>query len=256
MTAPLLSGSVEPVSPLFGNRAPNHVSPRSSYRGTDKHLANDRNPNSGRFSTLEPQYPNLIVGSLLEALPQGVAVVTRNLKLIYWNSKARKICHALDSNSSNTDLPSAVTEVCYRLLRHASLESTSLVMEYSPTSELTVRIHGRWLLDNFNLDPGAASTAQLNMVEPGTQTSEKPAYMLILLENCHDTLQTELRIDQKKYDLTDREAEIWMLLRQDYSYQEIAKMLRISLNTVKTHVKNAYAKKRSCQEQKRFWFCE
>jgi len=143
MTAPLLSGSVEPVSSLLGNRMPNHVSHRSSYRGTDKHLANDRNPSSGKFPTPESQYPNLILGSLLEALPQGIIVITRNLKPIYWNSKARKICHTLDSNSSNTELPLAVTEVCYRLLRHANLNSISLVMEYTPSSELTVRIHGQ-----------------------------------------------------------------------------------------------------------------
>jgi ATP/maltotriose-dependent transcriptional regulator MalT len=78
-------------------------------------------------------------------------------------------------------------------------------------------------------------------------------YILILLENCNDLLQEEVRIERKKYDLTEREAEVWMLLRQEYSYQDVAKLLQISLNTVKTHVKNVYAKKRSCQGREKFW---
>jgi DNA-binding CsgD family transcriptional regulator len=53
------------------------------------------------------------------------------------------------------------------------------------------------------------------------------------------------------YDLTEREAEICLLLRKEYTYQEIAKVLQISLNTVKTHVKNIYAKRRSYQGEEK-----
>jgi DNA-binding CsgD family transcriptional regulator len=60
-----------------------------------------------------------------------------------------------------------------------------------------------------------------------------------------------MRIQQKKYDLTEREAEIWMLLRKEYTYQDIAKILQISLNTVKTHVKNIYAKRRTSQGEEK-----
>uniref|UniRef100_A0A832H5I6 Response regulator transcription factor n=1 Tax=Oscillatoriales cyanobacterium SpSt-402 TaxID=2282168 RepID=A0A832H5I6_9CYAN len=80
-----------------------------------------------------------------------------------------------------------------------------------------------------------------------------PAFIAVILENCEDVMQQEMRIQQKKYDLTEREAEIWMLLRQEYTYQEIAQKLQISLNTVKTHVKNVYAKRRSCQGKEKFW---
>ncbi len=47
-----------------------------------------------------------------------------------------------------------------------------------------------------------------------------------------------------------------MLLRQEYTYQEIARVLQISLNTVKTHVKNVYAKRRSFHGQEKFWCSE
>ncbi|MBC7972702.1 MAG: response regulator transcription factor [Verrucomicrobia bacterium] len=110
----------------------------------------------------------------------------------------------------------------------------------APTGQ-TIRISARWL-------ELAVQTTDLE--------KQRQPYILVLIENCHDLLYEELRIERKKYDLTEREAEVWMLLRQEYSYQEIAKMLQISLNTVKTHIKNVYAKKRSCQGREKFWCCD
>jgi DNA-binding CsgD family transcriptional regulator len=46
----------------------------------------------------------------------------------------------------------------------------------------------------------------------------------------------------KEYGLSLREEEVLRLLAAGCSNQEIAKQLYISPNTVKTHVKNIYAK--------------
>ncbi len=46
----------------------------------------------------------------------------------------------------------------------------------------------------------------------------------------------------KKYGLSTREEEVLKLLAAGCSNQEIAKQLYISQNTVKTHIKNIYAK--------------
>lgn len=42
--------------------------------------------------------------------------------------------------------------------------------------------------------------------------------------------------------LSDRELEVLHLIAQDLSYQEIADQIMVSLNTVRTHVKNIYSK--------------
>jgi LuxR family maltose regulon positive regulatory protein len=42
--------------------------------------------------------------------------------------------------------------------------------------------------------------------------------------------------------LSDRELEVLHLIAQDLSYQEIAEQIMVSLNTVRTHVKNIYSK--------------
>ncbi len=55
-------------------------------------------------------------------------------------------------------------------------------------------------------------------------------------------------MEQKQYGLTDREAEVYKLLSQSHTYQDIANILYISLNTVRFHVKNINLKKGSSRD--------
>jgi DNA-binding CsgD family transcriptional regulator len=171
---------------------------------------------------------------LLESLPQGVIVIARTVQPLYLNEKAQHLCQLLATGDRQpASLPTVVSEICYRLLKNTSSTQQPLVVECQTPQGQLIRIRASWL--QASPDDGTASS------------SGDSQYILVILDNSTEALQEELRIEQKKYDLTEREAEIWMLLRQEYSYQEIAKTLRISLNTVKTHVKNVYAKKRSGQ---------
>lgn len=249
MTAPLVFASLDttPAGALFrscaAEKADRAVSRR--VRVTSSHQPQANKAQSGDALAL-----NVIQSSLLESLRQGVIVTSRSLKPLYWNAKARLLCqHLADGEAQALELPSAVSEVCHRLMRHERLSDRPLVMECQTAAGQTIRISARWLdltADRSNVASKAAGGA--HPVDRGVQP-----HILILLENCNDLLQEELRIERKKYDLTEREAEVWMLLRQEYSYQDIAKLLQISLNTVKTHVKNVYAKKRSCQGREKFW---
>ena len=168
--------------------------------------------------------------ALAEALREGVMVVSRNTKPIYLNQKAKEICQKLsDRNSKFAGLPLPVSEICHQLIRSAKFENTEQILECQTAESETIRLRANW----FNL--------------PGIEAANSQQYILVFLENRHQILQAELQFEQQKYQFTDREMEIWSLLRQDYSYQEIARDLHISLNTVKTHVKNIYAKKRWSQ---------
>jgi DNA-binding CsgD family transcriptional regulator len=172
--------------------------------------------------------------SLIDTLPRGVVVISRNLQLIYFNRQGKDLCQSLPNTEQRSfTLPSAVRELCHRLLNRDRDHSDPLVVECLNSQNQSIRLYATW----FNPFPAnhALSTE----------------YILVQLENCHESLQEELRIERKKYDLTEREAEIWMLLRQECTYQTIAQSLQISLNTVKTHVKNLYAKKRSFQGQEK-----
>lgn len=50
-------------------------------------------------------------------------------------------------------------------------------------------------------------------------------------------------------NLTKRELDVWGLLQQGYSYEEMAARLSVSPETVKTHVKNVRAKLKIPQHQ-------
>ncbi|MBW4421482.1 MAG: hypothetical protein KME13_20000 [Myxacorys californica WJT36-NPBG1] len=171
---------------------------------------------------------------LLESIQEGVIVVSRSLQPIYLNHQAEEICQQLQGPREG--LPAAIAEACHRLIREKMTTSEPLVVEYQGDSRQFIRLRVRWI--SFDAHPA----------------DEAPAnYILVLLEDCYMALREELALEQKKYDLTDREAEIWLLLRQEYTYQEISDMLKISLNTVKTHIKNVYAKRRSLLRDRNVW---
>ncbi|MBL1175465.1 helix-turn-helix transcriptional regulator [Pantanalinema sp. GBBB05] len=224
--------------------------PRSSHSFTASHP--DTGKHLVRKHTETPEPPSssnipdltLLWNHLFELLPQGVIVASRHQKPVYWNLKAQHLCQeVLNTNFPIAGLPGLVTEVCQQLMQDNAAASSGITREYQTATGRTIRITVRWLEMNLGSDRPSGN-GRLRLAEP---IGEAP-YLLIFLEDRDQALREELRIQKQKYDLTDREAEIWMLLQQEYTYQEIAKLLQISLNTVKTHVKNVYAKKRSCQE--------
>ena len=66
--------------------------------------------------------------------------------------------------------------------------------------------------------------------------------LLVTIEDCKQSSQSMAITDAHKYGLTDRETEVWLLRRANLSYKEIAAKLYITINTVKKHLKNIYAK--------------
>lgn len=229
---------------------PSPISPVGSAiaarRSAGKPANQPRTEKSSQALPAELADLKLLLGSLVDSLQQGVIVVSRRVKPIYWNQKAKELCRHLSDRQelALSELPSAVSEACHRMLRNNRLSNEPLVMECQVSASQTIRIQMQWLSLNSNRESENGGD------RPG------PVYIVVFLEDCTERLRAELRIEQKKYDLTEREAEVWMLLRQEYTYQEIATMLQISLNTVKTHVKNVYAKKRSCQGREKVWCSE
>lgn len=242
MTPPLLS--------VLSKKEP-HTSSWSSYRSakrnTEPSTSYSRSNQPPKTDNLErdvapkPVSLDALWSALAESMLEGAIIIARNLRPVCTNSKAKDLCQQLLSSDQEDEisLPGVIAEVCHRLLKEGSTDCESLVVEYSGHNGHTIRLRVQWLslkLENVNLSG-----------------CEEP-HILVLIEDRHAVLEEELRLDRKKYDLTEREAEIWLLLRQEYTYQEIAEFLQISLNTVKTHVKNVYAKRRSSLGQRKVWY--
>lgn len=174
---------------------------------------------------------------LAESLREGLIVISRNMKLLYLNRQAKELCQILAApNRTWVGLPEVISEICHKLIRNGNSSAQSLVIDCQAAGNQTIRVRACWV------NPGANDDASVPL---------RGQYILVFLENRTQILQEELQFEQQKYQFTEREMEIWRLLRQDYSYQEIAEALHISLNTVKTHVKNIYAKKRWNQDREK-----
>jgi ATP/maltotriose-dependent transcriptional regulator MalT len=207
-------------------------SPKLQQRSSDKSRKKQKDKNCKSVNDLSDCNRHLMSQDalwavLLDTIPVGVMLLTNDLQMFYCNEQARHLCDRLEENST---IPNLVRSLCQRLIEEEFLLADPLMMEYQDGIQQFLRLQVRWM----------------NLAEQ--------SLLLVHLEDCYASLQKELTIEQVKYDLTDREAEVWCLLRQKYSYQEIADFLKITVNTVKTHVKNIYAKRKNLASEQKIWY--
>lgn len=162
--------------------------------------------------------------TIIEGLVDGVLVLTKQGDWVYTNECGRKICHQISPDKlQNNSVPPAIWNVCKLLLDHLEqLNEQEIVInnEIKLTNSVNFRIRVRWLV----LEESASS------------------YLLVTIEDQHQARKMQALADAQKYQLTRREAEVWSLHQSKLSYKEIADKLYITLNTVKKHIKNIYAK--------------
>ena len=188
--------------------------------------------------------------AIFESMMQGVLILNDQREIIQANRRGQELCkllggmgNGMDSNStrqrnksqnstvqnsaaSNDSIPEAIWNVCRALLssRQEFPEYQVIPEEELEMSDAThLKIYAQWL------DWSESDTS----------------YMLVTLEDRSEMLRNLARWDARRYDLTAREAEVWMLRCQEYSYDEIADELYISRNTVKKHLKSINFKRES-----------
>lgn len=75
--------------------------------------------------------------------------------------------------------------------------------------------------------------------------NETEDLLLLKIEDQNQFVR-DIAIDEaRQYGFTEREKEVWVLYRQNYTYKEMANTLGIKPNTVKKHMKSILAKQRS-----------
>jgi DNA-binding CsgD family transcriptional regulator len=173
--------------------------------------------------------------SLIGIAQEGVIIVSHSLRPIYLNLKAREICRQIWHDHHNLqNLPPFIEEIHQCLVKNYNYEDRVFMVDYPVSLEQMIRIRVSYL--------DLETEDELNLT-----TSDRP-WLLISLEDRTAVLSQELQREQQKYNLTNRETEIWRFLSQSYTYQAIAEKMQVSLNTVKFHAKNIYAKKRIYQD--------
>ncbi|AOY80279.1 helix-turn-helix transcriptional regulator [Moorena producens JHB] len=186
------------------------------------------------MNTQARQFNGVLLQGVVEGLMDGVLILNAQGELVHANCYGRFICAqlAVDRSKSNV-VPKEIRRVCQAVLDSCELyPNQSIIIE----SEIIT-------------DP--STSFRIRAVKLTLDSFENPC-ILVTLEN-HDQYAGSFAIAEvNKYDLTPREAEVWLLRRADYSYQEIADELLITLNTVKKHLKNIYAKIKFYQFKQQF----
>lgn len=168
--------------------------------------------------------PSLLLQAILEGLVDGVLILTEQGEWVHANECARRICQQFSQGVSTIKtVPQPIWQVCQSLLDSRELFPDRRVIiedEIDTDTSSAFRIRVRWLVLEESVHP----------------------YVLVTLEDRHQLTQNSAIADARKYGLTPREAEVWLLRQTNHSYKEISDKLYITLNTVKKHMKNIYAK--------------
>ncbi len=165
--------------------------------------------------------------SVIESLWDGLLILNEQGDWIESNDIARRICTQLTANQSHPTLvPQEIWHICQSLL-----ESSSLYSQQPVIIESEIRTN--------------KSKALRIRVQRFKFSEIDYSCLLVILEDRSQTLHNLAISEVDKYGLTSREAEVWLLSRTNYTRQEIAAELCISLNTVKKHLKNIHAKRKT-----------
>jgi DNA-binding CsgD family transcriptional regulator len=160
---------------------------------------------------------------IMECLFDGTMLVSLSGELIYANSDARQICHALGAKAS--EVPAEIWKSCEALSVSLELypDRPVIVEDELRFNDVTVRLRVR----QFEVEVNQALRS----------------CFLVTLEDQAKSAQYRAMAEARKYGLTGRETNVWELKRAGYTYKEIAAELFISEDTVKKHVKNIHVKR-------------
>jgi DNA-binding CsgD family transcriptional regulator len=175
-------------------------------------------------SDSQPAKQPSLLEAIIEGFVDGVLIITERGDWVHGNDRARRICYQLDQNQSQVNLvPQPIWQICESLIDSREIfPDQSIIIEDEIDADDTsaFRIRARWFAFEETSQP----------------------YILVTMEDKLQSTQNAAFAEIKKFNLTSREAEVWLLRRANYSYKEIAAKLYITHNTVKKHLKNIYAK--------------
>ncbi|MGB3201692.1 MAG: helix-turn-helix transcriptional regulator [Nodosilinea sp.] len=166
-----------------------------------------------------------LLSAVLEGFVDGILVLSEAGTCVHSNQKGRALCRDLSDDQGPTSLPACLKTMARYLLESRELDpEIPLVLTQELTSQSGYQIRARMQWLDFPATPGS--------------------YLLVSLENKTRSAQSSALLEAVQYNLTPRERAVWILRRANRSYEDIAKELYITINTVKRHLKSIYAKRR------------
>jgi len=162
----------------------------------------------------------------IEDLIDGILIITAHKELIYANGNARRILRLLNQDMKRSNKVSGeIGHICQFLIGSRSL-----------FPDQNWQINCEIFIDD--------STAMQVMARCLKLASIEQNCLLITLKDKYQTIKNIAVLEAKDYNLTNREKEVWLLHRANYTYKQIALELCITPNTVKKHMRSIHSKQK------------
>jgi DNA-binding CsgD family transcriptional regulator len=151
----------------------------------------------------------------------GVFIFDHQGQCIIMNQSASKMIEQLSQTPAQLNhITHAIRQTCF-MVTHQTLSHAESELHLNNVTRF--RIRGRTFHSGEDVAAG----------------------ILIILEDQMRSLENLVNTESVLYHLTPREKAVWLLYRMNQSYQDIAKILYISANTIKKHLKSIRSKQRS-----------
>jgi len=174
-----------------------------------------------------------LLSAVLESFADGIVVLSEDGTWLHSNQKGQVLCRDLGNGQGSApavaDLPDGLKTLCKHMIDSRELYPEMLLV----------------LTQEFTAQGGYQIRARIQWLD--LPTSPRPC-LLISLENKTRSAHASALLEAIQYNLTPREQAVWLLRRANRSYDEIAKELYITVNTVKRHLKSIYAKRKEVTE--------
>lgn len=166
------------------------------------------------------------VQEVLTHLADGVIIITYDKKILYANDCACRILRQINQDRNHCEIPpKEINYICDSLAeirRQFPEQHWFINTKVCINSSTTFSVHARYMkLDSLGKD-----------------------CVVLVLKDHYQLIKSIAVEEARKYNLTDRETEIWLLQRANYTYKQIATELFIAPNTVKKHMQNIHLKQK------------
>jgi DNA-binding CsgD family transcriptional regulator len=167
-----------------------------------------------------------VVQEVLAKLTDGVLVLTEERKVVFANECACRILRQINQEQESVDsLPREINHVCNSLAESRRIfpnQHWMLSTKICINSSITFNVYARYMkLDTLGKN-----------------------CLVLVLKDQYQLIKSIAQEEARRYGLTDRETEIWLLQRANYTYKQIATELFIAPNTVKKHMQNIHLKQK------------
>ena len=171
-----------------------------------------------------------VIEEALTKLTSGILIITEGRQLLYANECACRILRQIRRERQSSEaipkeinyLCKSIAEVRWQFPGQHWVMKTKICISSSVNFSVTARY--------MKLD-----------------TLGKHCIVLEMKDQCQ-LLKGIAMEEAKQYGLTERETEIWLLQRANYTYKQIASELFIAPNTVKKHMQNIHLKQKANSE--------